>query len=191
MRPLVERLLGLDPLRRLPHLIQLAAVALKFIQEPVQVLEHENLVQRERREDAVDADLDTLHLRLGGPVDRDARHAHAVHRAAGGELAAPLAFRLRAAGTEGNARLRRIQVVRLFPYRFRSFFGSSRGMHAVGLKWPARTCQPSGAKAVSCILSSTSLFNDVPAFDVANIERAPTAASDARSSHLLSAPRSL
>jgi hypothetical protein len=56
----------------------------------VQVLEHEDLIQGERREDAIDADLDRLHLRLGGPVDRNARHAHAVHRAAGGELAAPL-----------------------------------------------------------------------------------------------------
>src|ERR1022692_2175311 len=59
------------------------------------------------------ADLDTLRLRLGGPVDRDARHAHAVHRAAGGELAAPLPFRLRAAGAQGDARLRRIQLVPL------------------------------------------------------------------------------
>src|ERR1022692_3521808 len=71
----VKRLLRLDLLRRLPHLIQLAAVALEFIQEPVQVLEHEDLVQGERRENAVDADLDTLHLGPGGPVDRDAGHA--------------------------------------------------------------------------------------------------------------------
>ena len=81
---MVKRLLRLDLLRRLPHLVQLTAVALEFIQEPVQVLEHQNLViQGERREDAVDADLETLHLWLGEPVDRDARHAHAVHRAAG------------------------------------------------------------------------------------------------------------
>src|SRR5471032_794707 len=56
----VKRLLRLDLLRRLPHLVQLAAVTLELIQEPVQVVK--NLVQSKRRKDAVDADLDTLHL---------------------------------------------------------------------------------------------------------------------------------
>jgi hypothetical protein len=37
--------------------LQLAAVALEFIQKPVQIVEDKNLVERERREHAVDADL--------------------------------------------------------------------------------------------------------------------------------------
>jgi hypothetical protein len=56
----VEQVKRLLRLGWLPHLIQLARIRLHLIQEPMQVVEHENLVQSECRVDAVDADLDHL-----------------------------------------------------------------------------------------------------------------------------------
>jgi len=90
--------LRLDLLRRLPHLIQLATVALWSSSR--------NPCRSSKTSIWLSANAANMRLMPtsilctsgeGGAADQDACHAHAVHRAAGGELAAPLPFRLRTA----------------------------------------------------------------------------------------------